>query len=258
MHDDFYVDFGDREEYDILTLSMREFYVPAREWLQQVEQFESCMYYDYHFKPELYNQSDRMYIAPYPYKQPYWATYIQTMNRAGNRMDGFTERDCSNCYEGLADRIDRFIHRAVNEDVISLIDSNWDYGVIVHSISANYFPFQYSKIEGFSFIYTAAHNAICSVAAALERKPTVERNGKVDISHRIRAGELRQLAAAYSNKCLMAYVPEYKDPDGDYFFYSGSYGNPTEVHPLDIQQGLETKEYIREMFNAHAKVLCVT
>lgn len=231
----------DYDVYDILTRSVRECYVPATKWLDYVSRFESCGGFNLTYTPEAYANMKRKYVIPYPYKTPAVVEYIMRTN-----IVNITQDDVDTIKSIVDERVNRYIENAIHDDWLTFLDSNPDYGVILHTISGRYFPFQYSKVSG--FVYITASEAM--MAAEIFSRS----NGNIVARSANGASTGKYPADSY----FMFYTPRYIDADGDCFNTPGLYGSTTEHCTHAGSQIRETQDYMNDMFTEHSKCIIVT
>lgn len=250
----------DLEDYNILTMSMREHYVPAWQWMKHVEELESNARYTYTYNEETYEKLRGRYMLPYPFKRSYYYEYLQAMSRNNRKMSSFNEDDKAACKEAIDARMVRYLENAVSDVVFAWIDGNSDYGVVLHSTTGRYFPFQYSATDGFCFTCMSATGILSEVSEDLKKvakhQAAVNRNAALTMANR--AVALQNKIPENHGRFYLTYAVQYKHPDGDDFFTPGVYGNPTELTTLDISQVQATRDYMQEMYRNHAKTLIVT
>jgi len=239
----------DYEDYEILTLSMREFYVPAAEWFKYVIRFETCALYTCGCNETLMERYKDKYMVPYPYKTKIVDEYLNQMKREG-RYDSFNDDDVARCKQMLDQRIDRYLMNSVHEDVIAYIDHNYDYGVVIHSISGKYYPFQYSATSGFSFTVGAITGMAGEMKDVYLKKHRCRRPEMIN--------QFDKIISDNRGRFFLMYTPEYKDKSGDEFFDPGHYGDATACSPLSLPQVKETIDYMNVMYAEHAKCLVIT
>ncbi|MCM1295051.1 MAG: hypothetical protein NC311_05870 [Muribaculaceae bacterium] len=229
---------------------MRECYIPATKWLRYVEKFETNRYYTCHYGPEIIEQYKDRYVVPYPFKVPIWVGYVQEMGYAGRSDAEFNGDDMAKCVTRIDGRIERYLTNSVHEDVIAYIDRNSDYGVVIHSVSGRYYPFQYSATLGFSYTVGSL------TGLADEMKTFYVNNRPTNWTKKI--DQMNKLIVDGHGKFYMTYTPVYRYPDGDDFFNPGYHGDATEYSPLSISQVKDTRDYMNDMYAEHAKCLVIT
>lgn len=231
----------DNDVYDILTRSVRECYVPATKWLDYISRFETCGTFEFRYTSDAYESMKRMYVLPYPFKNPAVVEYIMRTKRVT-----ITPEDSISIKAIIDERVQRYVDNAIHDDWLAYLDSNPDYGVVLHTISGRNFPFQYSKVSGFTFI-TASEAMIAGEIFGRS-------NGNI-----VAPGTNMASTGKYPlDSYFMYYAPQYIDKDGDCFFKFGTYNMTTEYCTHTAEHIRETEDYMNDMFASHSKCIIVT
>ena len=133
-------------KHEVIHKSFREHLIPLKEWYKQVNDLECNGHMD-----ELYNITDMinkpLYTVPYPYKTSIWYDMINIKAKQLKQpistitSEDFTETEFD-CWERMfSQRVDPFVKYAIHDNLVSQIDSNSDYGVIIQTTTGAFWPF---------------------------------------------------------------------------------------------------------------------
>lgn len=230
---------------------MREHYLPTNAWFDEVEKLESNSAYTYRINDELRNAMRGKYVLRYPYKKSYYYHYVLELANRKMYTGTLSKKDRENCKEGICIRVQKLLNTAVDDYVLTTIDSNYDYGVILNQISGVYYPFQYSRTNGFRFI--VASDSLLLVEAAAFLSPRAKTDSEMK-----RVYDIYLKGISSAEKYRMCYGLNYTDSNGDCFYNPGAYVCASDGMTMSENQIKETMTYLKDMYACHAKTMILT
>ena len=139
-----------KKYYDLAYSSLRENLIPMEAGIKQIEEMESGGPFHLSIDPEIPEMKmHQLYMVPYVAEIPMWKAMFLGDESSDTSVIEVNEGDEARWMENVKRRITPFMKCALHTNLVSKIDSNFDYGCIIHMLSGRVYPFDYSKVKCF-------------------------------------------------------------------------------------------------------------
>ena len=245
-----------REILEIRTKSLREQLVPINEWFEQFRKIECTGPLQLQLIPSREIPSGDFWMVPYPYTVPVYARFIQDhfpgkVFITKEDLMTLTREDYQLMAGEIATRMEPFLEGMISEELLAVIDSCEDYGVIIHGTTGRIRPFCYSELDHIEFVnlpVAAEYNLAVTIGS--DKLP-------MDAVQKLRYFQTMYNDRFEFNSWLM---PVFLDKAGDKFNAATDHRvswNMTETCHMKADDFLSIMTYLHSCMDLRCKVMRV-
>ena len=147
------MDNDNYDRYELLSKSLREHLVPVDRLFQYVQELECIGKLEMHrnITDSEGSPTNRIWVIPYAYKVPACVEVIRDKNpkKTTITMDDIDNMDADDIAlwsKLIQMRLNPYIASSISEEALQIIDSNREYGVILHMASGEMEIFNYTDL----------------------------------------------------------------------------------------------------------------
>ena len=245
-----------KEYLDLSTRSLREHLIPAPEWFDNFRKLECSGPVQILLAPEADEKLSEYWLAPYPFACPIYARYLSEKfpNKAyvgPDELRMLSIEDYQAMVRLIETRVESFVRSMIHEEALAMLDSNHDYGVLIHGTTGRIRPFVYSDLHHIEFVNipVAGEYNIAMCHGLLNEDDATED----------RLGYIREL---YDDRFeLNAWMmPVFRDMAGDRFNNAINHRvswDLTEACHIKPEDYVAIMTYVEQSIDMHFKVLTI-